>query len=501
MPDEWLQGTTTGEISMTLEHKHSENRSAMKSLSTICLFLAFILSLSLDGAMGADDNKHGPIKVYNPKMLPAEIPSERIPVGGKMGYKPNVVKLSNGELLMANFHTHYETQSDGSMCDHTVLHRSSDDGKTWESKHYDRLPGKEPYLNVFGDVLIMTAHIYPPDIHAIEGRTTAWLHRSEDRGHTWTSQVLDIDRIPEKVSMTYSSRNIIELDDGSYALGIGCGNGRDYLFLSKDKGISWAPKKIRVSGFDNRSYRYSVLQEGIFFRTTTGRLLLLARCELPKMKNLDKNLPGLPDFDFTKTSDIDSYDMEIIFESKDDGMSWSPMSAIPLVGCMYPSVCDLGGGKHLFTFTKRMSSHQLERGVYACFLNEQKDGLIKANIESDLMVISQRTLPYLQSGGGFGNTLLLDDGSLITPYSYYHAVPEIDALMKSGGFRNQKTFELYRNRALPYYRRWVTPLTWESFSKQDLVMQTHVFLGCCQVLNLCGPATEVAKWKLNLSTK
>ncbi len=418
-----------------------------------------------------------------------------------MGYKPNMVKLSNGELLMANFHTHYETQSDGSMCDHAVLHRSSDNGKTWSSKHYDHLPGKEPYLNMLGDVLIMTAHIYPPDIHAIPGRTTAWLHRSEDGGHTWKSQVLDIDRVPEKVDLTYSSRNIIELDDGSFALGIGCGMGRDYLFLSQDKGITWNPRKIQVSGFDNSSYRYSILQEGMFFRTETGRLLLLARCELPKLKNLDKNLPGLPRFDSTNASDLDRYDIEIIFESKDNGMSWSPHSAIPLIGCMYPSVCNLGGGNYLFTFTKRVPSNGLEMGVYACFLEEQKNGLVMANVKSDLMAISERTHPYLQSGGGFGNTLLLDDGSLITPYSYYHAVPEIDALMKNGHFRDKDTFNLYRNRAYPYYRRWVRPLTWESFVTQDLAMQSHWFLGCCQVLNLCGSATEVAKWKLDLPNK
>ncbi len=414
-----------------------------------------------------------------------------------MGYKPNIVKLSNGELLMANFHAHYETQSDGSVCEHTVLHRSSDNGKTWQSKHFDQLLGREPYLNVLGDVLLITAHLNPPDIHAIPGHTTAWIHRSVDGGHTWTSTVLDVDRIPEKVDLTYSSRNIIELDNGSFALGIGCGMGRDYLFLSKDKGVTWIPKKIQVSGFDNRSYRYSILQEGIFFRTETGRLLLLARCELPKLKNLDKNLPGLPKFDSTRTSDLDRYDIEIIFESKDNGLSWSPQNAIPLIGCMYPSVCNLGGGTSLFTFTKRVPSNGLEMGVYACFLEEQKDGLVMANVKNDLIVISERTHPYLQSGGGFGNTLLLDDGSLITPYSYYCAVPEIDTLMKSGRFRDKETYNLYRNRAFPYFRRWVRPLTWERFVKQDLAMQSHWFLGCCQVLTLCGPATEVVKWRLD----
>jgi len=54
------------------------------------------------------------IRVIHPRRLPALIPCERIPLmpGVRMGYKPNVVQLSTGELVLANFHTHYEVDVD-----------------------------------------------------------------------------------------------------------------------------------------------------------------------------------------------------------------------------------------------------------------------------------------------------------------------------------------------------------------------------------------------------
>ena len=77
------------------------------------------------------------MRVIQPLELPAEIQCERVQVGRRMGYKPNVQRLSTGELVMLNFHTHGETQgaSDGSMSEHMVMHRSKDNGKTWTSNH------------------------------------------------------------------------------------------------------------------------------------------------------------------------------------------------------------------------------------------------------------------------------------------------------------------------------------------------------------------------------
>jgi Neuraminidase (sialidase) len=160
--------------------------------------------------------KSSDMRIISPANLPEKIKCKRIPVGGMNGYKPNVVKLSTGELLMTNFHMHYENQGDGTCCEHIMLFRSGDNGLTWSACHYDHLHGREPYLNVFSnDVVVITTHFLANDVRNKTGHTMIMLHRSEDQGHTWESREIDISMVPDEVDPTCSSRNIIELDDGN----------------------------------------------------------------------------------------------------------------------------------------------------------------------------------------------------------------------------------------------------------------------------------------------
>ena len=439
------------------------------------------------------------LRIINPKRLSksGQIPCNRIQVGGRMGYKPNIIKYDNGELLMANFHTHGEVFNDGITCEHIVLHRSTDGGKNWISQHYDHLWGREPYLNVFShDVTIITTHFLETDVRNTTGHCTTWIHRSEDRGKTWESQTFDFEMIPDRVSMVYSSRNIIELKSGEYIMGIGCGHNKDYLFKSKDQGKTWQIERAAIYGFDNDGYEYSIFQEGVFHITESGRLLLFARCDIRRMK-FNTKIEGLPDFDF-ESSDFgsDHYDVEIIFESNDDGCTWSLVSAIPVsAGSMYPSICNLGGNKYLFTYTQRIPTEKFHMGVCAIVFEEESNGKLRFDTESDIIIIDEKTPDYYDSGGGFGNTIMLEDGTFITPYSYLHADPEIDELLRTGKFLEKETFNFYRNKAYQYYKSWVEDITWEKVVKMDKIMQTHLFLGCCAVLNLVGPITEVTHWK------
>jgi hypothetical protein len=438
------------------------------------------------------------LRVISPVGLPEQIPCQRhrLMPGARMGYKPNVVQLSTGELLLANFHTHYEAFSDGSMCEHIVLHRSTDGGQTWTSRHYDHLWGREPYLNVFSDdVLIITTHFIEYDVRNQTGHTTVYLHRSIDGGESWTSANVDVDMIPEDVPYTYTSRNIAELGDGTYVMGVGCGYGKDFLFRSSDRGATWDVERIQTLGFDAAAYQYSILQEGIFFTSDSGRLLLFARCDFRQMV-FDPPLSGLPHAGPEAGAGLDHYDVEIVFHSTDSGRSWTPVNAFPILGCMYPSVCSLGNGRYLFTYTQRVPLEDRHMGVYALVLGEQADGTFRADPDQDLIVIDEKTPDYFDSGGGFGNTLRLQDGSLVTPYSFLDADPEIEALLRTNAFMEQENFDFYRNKALPYYRNWVGHVTWESVKDADPVMQRHAFLGCTGVLNLSGPITEVCRWRL-----
>jgi hypothetical protein len=197
-------------------------------------------------------------------------------------------------------------------------------------------------------------------------------------------------------------------------------------------------------------------------------------------------------------AEVDHYDMEVVFESPDGGRTWDPVNAFPLLGCMYPSVCALGAGKYLFTYTQRVPLPGRPMGVYAMVLTESGDGTFGSDVERDVIVIDEKTPDFYDSGGGFGNTLMLADGSLVTPYSFMDADPEIHELLRTGAFLQRETFERYRNRALPYYRSWVENVSWEKVRDADPVMQYHMFMGCASVLQLCGPVTEVCKWRLQV---
>ncbi|MFH1569771.1 MAG: sialidase family protein, partial [Gemmatimonadota bacterium] len=294
---------------------------------------------------------------------------------------------------------------------------------------------------------------------------------------------------------TYTTRNIVELEDGSYLMGVGCGHGHDYRFRSRDGGRSWQVDRMTVEGLDSAGYEYSILHEGVFFHSGAGRLLLLARCN-PRQLRFTAPVPGVAQAD-AGLSDLDHYDTEIVFESPDRGRTWRPVNGFPILGCMYPSMCSLGGGRQLFTYTQRIPLPDRRMGVYVLVVEEGGDGQLQAEPDRDVLVIDEKTPDYYDSGGGFGNSLRLRDGSLVTPYSYFDADPEIEVLMRTGAFMERATFEHYRTRALPYFRSWVSHVTWERVKEADRLMQQHAFLGCTSVLNLSGPVTEVCRWQLD----
>jgi len=300
----------------------------------------------------------------------------------------------------------------------------------------------------------------------------------------------------DDVTRTYSSRNIIELPDGTYMMGMSGFDGRDCIMLSTDQGKTWQANKTTFAGYDMASYVYSAYQEGILYRLPRGRLLLFARMT-PRIMTFTQKIKGLADFSRLGEADkhFDQFDAEIIFESKDSGVSWDPVCGVPLVGCMYPPVIPLDNGKHLMTLTKRVPGNGLRMGVYATVLIEQEDGSFVIDLERDLIVIDEKTDDAFQTGGGFGNTLKLADGSMISVYSYYHVDPDIAELLTSNEFKKANVYTYYRNRALGYNPAWVGGCTPEQFLRVGDRVQRHMFLGCCQLLNLCGPVTEVTKWR------
>ncbi|NOZ40416.1 MAG: hypothetical protein GXP24_09340, partial [Planctomycetes bacterium] len=129
-------------------------------------------------------NQNEPIKVYNSKTLPAEIPCARIALGRKGDYKPCLAKLPNGELLIVAFDASHE-KIDGGIREDMLLWRSTDDGRTWSKREVIPLLGREPYFSVLKDgTLLLTVHLTKQDIRNKEGYIYSLLHRSTDGGRT-----------------------------------------------------------------------------------------------------------------------------------------------------------------------------------------------------------------------------------------------------------------------------------------------------------------------------
>ena len=135
-------------------------------------------------------------------------------------------------------------------------------------------------------------------------------------------------------------------------------------------------------------------------------------------------------------------------------------------------------------------------GVQAIIVTEDKNGNPEFDIASDRIVIDEKTPDYLQSGGGFGNTLQLDDGNLLTVYSYYDADEEIKLEMEDGTyFADEEKFEKARRKAAEFHD-WANGFNYNSLKDKVKNTRRHCYLGCWQVLRKAGPKTEITLWRL-----
>jgi hypothetical protein len=117
----------------------------------------------------------------------------------------------------------------------------------------------------------------------------------------------------------------------------------------------------------------------------------------------------------TRSGDQD--DRTMLWKSTDDGRSWrrhTDGGRFGTYGEMYPRFLRLHDGRLLLTFTVRSNStdgHPLGlRGLISHDDGETWD------FTRDRIVISDRN--HGASGGGFGNTIQRNDGSLVSVYSY-----------------------------------------------------------------------------------
>ena len=354
------------------------------------------------------------IGIESPRELAGQrITGERVPVGVPADYKPCVAKLPDGRLLLVAF-APYQLE-EGRKREEILLFRSEDGGATWSDAENlttgHGLLGREPYFTVLRDgTVLMTVHFLSRDVRNPAGYTRSFVHRSADGGHTWSTTVAE----PEGVAPGGSScttRTVLELDDGSLLLGVGS-IGTPYLWRSRDGGATWPERRPTVIEELGDDYPFPFLGEAVWWQAPSGRILVLARLD---SQHAGRFAVEVDDPEFGRSDNVDRL---ILYASDDRGRSFRPVEAFGRPGEMYPAILRLQDGRLLLTFTVRALHRPL--GVRAVVGRETHDGFA-FDLTRDRLMLDARTPPGVYSGGGFGRTVQLDDGMVVTSYSWRDA--------------------------------------------------------------------------------
>ena len=345
------------------------------------------------------------ISIANPKTLPAErLACERIPLGEADDYKPCIAQLPSGELLLTAFHQH--KRAGEKVLEQTLLFRSPDGGRTWNGPQQLDLLGREPYLTVLKDgTVFITGHLLANDVRNEWGYTTGFLHRSTDSGRTWQSTRVESEQIKPKAS-NHTTRNVLELADGSLLLGVDYdgGDGPYFVWRSADGGKTWdKSQKCQPQDFKSRYGFFG--GETWLWQARSGKIWALVR--------VDSN--ELPIKDRPIKAGNDQADHFILFSSTDGGKSFDRIRDFGDYGEMYMSLLRLQDKRLLLTFTVRDLHPPL--GVRAIAGTETEDSF-EFDFASDRIMLDTRTPVGKFQGGGFGPTVQLKDGTLVTSYSY-----------------------------------------------------------------------------------
>ncbi|MCH2129315.1 MAG: glycoside hydrolase [Pirellulaceae bacterium] len=354
------------------------------------------------------------IEVKNSRTLAVtHLAAQRVPVGIREDYKPCIAKLSDGQLILTAFHS---SQNGGVPQEYVFLHRSHDGGETWSERERLDLYGREPYFSLVADgSLLVTTHLLKRARGNDEGYVQSFLYRSIDAGKSWQPNRIRWQDIPgaREKAWIHTSRNALQLHDGTILVGVSAKGGPDVLWKSQDGGESWAAQSCAFEGVDPSKLWWPFWAETFLWQTPSGDLIGLWRVD-------QKTFP-MSSGDVSKAT-TDQHERLIVFRSTDGGAHWTREKELGSVeGEMYPSILRLQDGRLLLTYTVRaaVASHQVPLGVRAVLGVESDDGF-RFDFENDIIMLDTKTPQQegMHSGGGFGPTVQLDDGSLVTAYSY-----------------------------------------------------------------------------------
>ena len=355
-----------------------------------------------------------PIRVINPKRLPTwSIPATRIPIGD--AYKPSLALMPDGTLVMLAMVAGPpdEKLPEGKVREWTGIYRSDDGGQSWSAmKRIEDMIGREQWLTCTSDsILFASSHLLVADVNNDAGHGISFLHRSADGGQTWqrTRATIDGDMRcghPEKTGSNVA-RNVVEMGDGTLRFGVSVTDSNvGYFWRSDDRGQTWdRSMRVAIRGYyDN--------YDGFFCEDWThvndsGVLLHWVRVGLPSPMAFMND--GRRDLG----KGNDNNDRTMWTRSTDGGRTWSQVSDFSDYGQMYPRVIRLHDGRLLMTLTQRAVFDPLGLRAIVSYDDGETWG-----VHDDHLIIEAFTPWGLASGGGFGNTVQLADGTLVSCYSY-----------------------------------------------------------------------------------
>lgn len=364
----------------------------------------FCVAIITGPTLFAANDGDSTIGIHNPLYLPpGSIACERIPLGQPDDYKACIARMPDGELLLTAFRQHM--LEGNKLLEQTLLFRSHNGGKSWSEPEKLDLPGREPYLTVLPDgTIFITGHLLSQDIRNKWGYTCGFLHRSTDRGHTWKSIRIESEGIRPNAS-GLSTRNVLKLADGTLIIGVDYtgGSGPFLIWRSADNGKTWdKTQKCTPNDFKSESSFFS--GETWLWQARSGKIWALVRVNSDEMPIKDRPIK----------SKNDESDHFILYSSSDNAKTFDRISDFGDYGEMYMSLLRLQDKRLLLTFTVRDLNPPL--GVRAIPGVETDDGFT-FDFAHDRIMLDTKTGSRNQ-GGGFGPTVQLDDGTLVTSCSY-----------------------------------------------------------------------------------
>jgi hypothetical protein len=216
----------------------------------------------------------------------------------------------------------------------------------------------------------------------------------------------------EEPGTVVTGRNVLELGGGALVFAVGGRGGHEFLWRSQDRGKTWDKSMAcQFQGVEQSALPFPILGEAFLWQAPAGDLLAVCRIT-PSF------FPPLQGTEVPR-SKIDHYERMVLYRSRDGGRQWSLEEFGSYYGEMYPALLRLQDGRLLFTFTLRAAvpPNTPPLGVRAVLGREVPEGF-QFDFRNDRILLDSKNPIGMLSGGGFGPTVQLEDGTLVTSYSY-----------------------------------------------------------------------------------